>query len=64
LKGFRIGTAQVSSLHANFIVTDRDGRAADVRAVGDHVRQTVAARFGVELQYEIEFVGRWSEAAR
>jgi UDP-N-acetylmuramate dehydrogenase len=64
LKGFRIGTAQVSSLHANFIVTDRDGRAADVRAVGDHVRQTVAARFGVELQYEIEFVGRWPEAAR
>ena len=64
LKGHRIGTAQVSSLHANFIVTDRGiGRAADVRALGDHVRRVVAERFGVELQYEIEFVGDWPEAA-
>ena len=63
LKGHRIGTAQVSTLHANFIVTDRGmGRAADVRAVGDHVRRAVAERFGVELKYEIEFVGDWQEA--
>jgi UDP-N-acetylmuramate dehydrogenase len=60
LKGHRIGTAQVSTLHANFIVTDRgSGRAADVRALGDHVRAVVADRFGVELRYEIEFVGDW-----
>jgi UDP-N-acetylmuramate dehydrogenase len=59
LKGFRIGTAQVSTLHANFIVADRRGRAADVRSVGDHVRRTVADQFGIELAYEIEFVGDW-----
>jgi UDP-N-acetylmuramate dehydrogenase len=60
LKGHRIGTAQVSTMHANFIVTDRGaGRAADVRAVGDHVRRVVAEDAGVELQYEIEFVGDW-----
>jgi UDP-N-acetylmuramate dehydrogenase len=65
LKGHRIGTAQVSTLHANFIVTDRGaGRAGDVRAVGDHVRATVAERFGVGLEYEIEFVGDWSEGVR
>jgi len=64
LKGHRIGTAQVSPLHANFIVTDRGGaRAADVRTLGDHVRATVADRFGVELQYEIAFVGAWGEEA-
>lgn len=63
LKGSRIGTAQVSTLHANFIVTDRDGRAADVRALGDRVRATVAERFGVELAYEIEFVGDWPGAS-
>jgi UDP-N-acetylmuramate dehydrogenase len=63
LKGHRIGTAEVSTLHANFIVTDRGAaRAADVRALGDHVRATVLGRFGVELAYEIEFVGDWSEA--
>jgi UDP-N-acetylmuramate dehydrogenase len=59
LKGFRIGTAQVSTLHANFIVTDRGGRAADVLAVGEHVRATVLDRYGIELAYEIEFVGDW-----
>jgi UDP-N-acetylmuramate dehydrogenase len=60
LKGTRVGTAQVSSLHANFIVTDRDGRAADVQALGDLVRRTVEERFGVHLAYEIEFVGEWA----
>jgi len=40
-------------------VTDRGGRAADVRALGDRVRGEVGARFGVELAYEIEFVGEW-----
>jgi UDP-N-acetylmuramate dehydrogenase len=59
LKGQRVGSAKVSPLHANFIVTERDGRAADVRALGELVRATVADRFGVELQYEIEFVGDW-----
>ncbi len=59
LKGFRIGSAEVSTLHANFIVVDRGGTAADVRAVGDHVRAVVAERLDIELQYEIEFVGEW-----
>jgi UDP-N-acetylmuramate dehydrogenase len=67
LKGLRIGTASVSTLHANFIVTDRGaastaGRAADVRAVGDHVRRVVEERFGVRLEYEVEFVGDWPTA--
>jgi UDP-N-acetylmuramate dehydrogenase len=63
LKGFRLGTAQVSMLHANFMLSDPGGRAADIRALGDHVRAAVAERFGVELQYEIEFVGDWAPAA-
>jgi UDP-N-acetylmuramate dehydrogenase len=63
LKGLRVGSATVSELHANFIVTDRGGRAADVRALGDRVRAEVAARFGVELAYEIEFVGDWPAVA-
>jgi UDP-N-acetylmuramate dehydrogenase len=62
LKGHRLGSARVSELHANFIVTDRGGSAADVRSLGDHVRATVAERFGVELRYEIEFIGDWPEA--
>ncbi|HTI30330.1 MAG TPA: hypothetical protein VL687_08240, partial [Methylomirabilota bacterium] len=59
LKGRRVGTASVSTLHANFIVSDRGGSAADVRALGDQVRTEVLERFGVELEYEIEFAGEW-----
>ncbi len=62
LKGMRVGTASVSTVHANFIVTERVGRAADVRALGDRVRAAVRERFGIELQYEIEFVGEWPAA--
>jgi UDP-N-acetylmuramate dehydrogenase len=59
LKGEREGTAEVSTRHANFIVTDRGGRAADVRRLADRVRATVEATAGVRLEYEIEFVGDW-----
>jgi UDP-N-acetylmuramate dehydrogenase len=59
LKGRRVGSAMVSPLHANFIVTDRGGRASDVRALGDLVRSAVHEAFGVELTYEIEFIGEW-----
>jgi UDP-N-acetylmuramate dehydrogenase len=59
LKGFRIGGAAVSEKHANFIVNDQKGTAADVRRVGDHVRAKVAEATGIELVYEVEFVGDW-----
>jgi UDP-N-acetylmuramate dehydrogenase len=60
LKGLRVGTASVSTRHANFIVTDRDGRAADVRRLADQVRATVRDATGITLEYEIEFVGDWA----
>jgi UDP-N-acetylmuramate dehydrogenase len=59
LKGLRIGGAVVSEKHANFIVNDRKGRAADVRRLGERVRAEVLARHGVTLAFEIEFVGDW-----
>jgi UDP-N-acetylmuramate dehydrogenase len=59
LKGHRIGGAIVSEKHANFIVNDQKGTAADVRRLGDHVRAVVAERHGVELAFEIEFLGDW-----
>jgi UDP-N-acetylmuramate dehydrogenase len=59
LKGMRLGGAVVSEKHANFIVNDQKGTAADVRRLGDRVRDAVAAASGIELVYEIEFVGDW-----
>jgi len=60
LKGFRMGTATVSDKHANFIVSDKGGRAADVRRLADHVRATIGATDGIDLRFEVEFVGDWS----
>jgi UDP-N-acetylmuramate dehydrogenase len=60
LKGLRIGGAVVSEKHANFIVNDQKGRAADVRRLGERVRDEVLARHGVALAFEVEFVGDWT----
>ncbi|HEY3522178.1 MAG TPA: UDP-N-acetylmuramate dehydrogenase [Candidatus Limnocylindrales bacterium] len=60
LKGFRIGGAAVSEKHANFIVNDQKGTAADVRAVAEHARAEVERRFGVRLELEIVFLGDWA----
>ena len=60
LKGFRIGGATVSEKHANFIIADKTATAADVRTLGDHVRATIQQRDGIDLQFEIEFVGDWA----
>ena len=59
LKGRRLGGAVVSEKHANFIVNDQRGSAADVRALGDSVRDEVERRFGVRLEHEVVFVGDW-----
>jgi UDP-N-acetylmuramate dehydrogenase len=50
----------VSGKHANFIVNDAHGTAADVRRLAEHVRHEVRTRSGVELAFEVEFVGDWS----
>ena len=60
LKGYRVGGAVVSEKHANFIVNDRKGTAADVRRLAEHVRAMVRAHHGVELAFEVEFAGDWS----
>jgi UDP-N-acetylmuramate dehydrogenase len=59
LKGFTIGQARVSPVHANFLVNLGTATAADVRAVGEHCRRSVRERFGVALQYEVQRIGRW-----
>jgi len=56
-KGLRLGTAEVSPKHANFIQADPGGRAADVVALMEEVRQRVAAATGVELHPETVLVG-------
>ena len=63
LKGRRVGGASVSPKHANFLVNDGRGTAADIRRLGDEVRDEVERRFGVRLVTEVEFLGDWDLAA-
>lgn len=57
LKGHRIGGAEVSTLHANFIVTDGTARAADVEQLVAHIRNTVHDKTGIALEPEVRVVG-------
>jgi len=60
LKGRRVGGAVVSAKHANFIVNDRAGTAADVRHLAEEVRAFVRRETGIELRFEVVFAGDWS----
>jgi len=60
LKGFQIGGARVSPIHANFIVNTGGATAADIRRVIEHVQRTVLEQSGVELQREVHYAGDWS----
>jgi UDP-N-acetylmuramate dehydrogenase len=57
LKGFRIGGARVSEMHANFIVNDGTASAADIEQLIEHVRGAVARAHGVKLSTEVRIVG-------
>lgn len=61
-KGKRIGQAQISQRHANFIVNLGGARAADVRQLMEQARAEVGRRFGVELAAEVKFLGEWDES--
>jgi UDP-N-acetylmuramate dehydrogenase len=58
LKGSEIGGARISEKHANFIVNPKGrARAGDIEALIAHARDTVRARFGVELVPEVRIIG-------
>ena len=59
LKGYRIGGAEVSTLHANFIVNAGGATAKDILDLSDYVKATVAEKFGIELQREIILLGKF-----
>lgn len=57
LKSLRIGDAQVSDKHANFIVNLGAATSADVLSLIEKIKETVYNRFGVELLLEVQVVG-------
>lgn len=59
LKGFRVGDAQISHIHANILVNLGHATASDVRALVAHAQTAVKKQFGYELQPEIGFIGEF-----
>ena len=59
LKGFRIGGAEVSQVHANFIVNAGNAKASDIKALSEHVQKVVAEKFGIKLHREIILLGEF-----
>ncbi len=60
LKGFRIGDAAITHIHANIMVNLGHATAADVRALIAHAQRAVAERFDQHLEPEIGFVGQFA----
>lgn len=59
LKGYRIGGAEVSTVHANFIVNAGGATAADIKQLSEFVQQKVAEKFGIQLKREIILLGKF-----
>jgi UDP-N-acetylmuramate dehydrogenase len=61
LKGFRVGGAEVSPMHANYFVNTGSATAADVRGLIEEVRRRVEQAFGARLEPEVKLIGARGE---
>jgi UDP-N-acetylmuramate dehydrogenase len=58
-RGLKVGGAQVSEKHANFLLNTGHATSADIESLGEEVRRRVSESQGVTLEWEIQRVGRW-----
>jgi UDP-N-acetylmuramate dehydrogenase len=56
-RGFKVGEAQVSEMHCNFLINLGAASAADIETLGETVRKRVKENSGVELEWEIKRIG-------
>ena len=56
-RGLKVGNAQVSEMHCNFLINLGDATAADIETLGETVRRRVKDTSGVDLEWEIERIG-------
>lgn len=57
MRGFRVGGAQMSEMHCNFMINTGDATASDLENLGESVREKVLEKSGISLQWEIRRIG-------
>ncbi|GAA0285092.1 UDP-N-acetylmuramate dehydrogenase [Alteraurantiacibacter aestuarii] len=57
-RGLKMGGAQVSEKHANFLINTGDATSSDIEGLGEEIRRRVSEKTGVALEWEIQRVGR------
>ncbi len=60
-RGMRVGGAQVSEKHCNFLINDGEASALDIEILGNKVRDKVLKETGVELEWEIKIMGEYGK---
>ncbi|MDB5490035.1 MAG: murB, partial [Reyranella sp.] len=63
-RGLRIGEAQVSDKHCNFLINLGEATATDIEALGEEVRRRVLEKTGVQLEWEIRRIGEPASGGR
>ena len=56
-RGLKVGGAQVSEMHCNFLINTGNATADDIETLGETVRERVEATSGIALQWEIKRIG-------
>ncbi|MEW9501391.1 UDP-N-acetylmuramate dehydrogenase [Jeotgalibacillus marinus] len=64
LKGFRLGGAQVSTVHGNFIVNAGGATSKDIQSVIKHIKNVIWAEYKIEMETEVEWVGNQADLKR
>ncbi|WP_370230903.1 UDP-N-acetylmuramate dehydrogenase [Cognatishimia sp.] len=59
MRGARVGGAQMSEMHSNFMINTGEATAADLETLGEKVRKKVFENSGIELQWEIKRIGEF-----
>lgn len=57
LRGYKIGGAQISEKHCNFIINNGNATASDIENLGEYIIKTVYKKTGVRLEWEIKIIG-------
>ena len=59
VKKLKIGSAEVSNIHANFIINKNGAKSSEIRSLIEEMREQVRQKFGITLEEEVEYIGQW-----